>query len=317
MNFFFILLTMISVNAGFKNQGPCIHKLLATGDRAEDTAQFTMYLELLLQERVIQSKDLKLFLNELEHNKVINPIVDKNKNKQQQLHYSEFQKLLDSGSLDSVQISAWAKSFIEKTEASEKQKENSKQTTIEVPFFITHDGAMFYKINHPELGEAYKILKPGGKPENSSDWEENIWAIEILKDEKGVPKKLQNHLGLGVRGNTFVSKKSPARKACLEMGEGVDLPSDEDFIGLLKHFEYEKNADPVRLTVPGGEEYKKLFPTYLDWFWTSSIHFDQVRRDKNNQREKKPWMFHDDAKSVFVFHDKTHQALVRCIAKRK
>ena len=296
-------------------QGPCVRRLLATGDKVEDTAQFIMYLELLLQERVIQVQDLDSFLKALAQDKITNPIPSSDANKEFTLHHAEFQKLLDSGSFDLTQIKTWVNSVILKTQAVEKQKEETRTETEELPF-VTPDGTIFYRFKHPLLGMSYKILKPNGNYQNEKDWEKTIWPVKALRDSKNHFLTMYNikEINNGMGHYVMPMKDSPAKKACVELGEGIDLPSKNDYIKLLKHFNpHTKGTGPqslVSLDEEGHQAFKKIFPDSADRiFWTSTI-------DKAQKTPLYSWIFDGDfgrIMSGFRLEDR----FVRCIGKVK
>lgn len=243
-----------------------------------------MYLELLVAERVLTVQSLELFLQQLAQNKLVNPISSNESNKRITLHREEFKKFLSSGSFDLEKIKAWADSFIVKSTTTETEQKNTRKNTEQTPDYISPDGAMFYKINHPQLGEAYRILKPGGHYWVDKDWDETIWDIHPLKDSKGRIRRYQNENGEDNSAKHVVSKSSQARKACLDLGNQVKLPSIEKYSQLLKYFVSKpQDAKPgLELLGRGLKEFQRLFPeaSKVRRFWTSSIDFDPTNQEK-------------------------------------
>lgn len=254
-----LILLFISLTVAAPH-GPCARKLQATGDRAEDTTQFTMYLELLLHERVIELKDSDSFLKELDQGKITNPISNPNANKQFSFHHGELQTLLQAKTIDLEMLKRWVQTFIQKTETTEKKKDQTHEKTKEAPY-IAPDGSMFYKFKHARLGEIYKILKPGGHYNNEQDWDPTLWAVSALVDEKGDALLLKNEGG----------QNSPARNACLSLGKGIDLPSEGDYVGLANRM----SPAPSGLGFTEkylfkGTEIRKIFKKMHSYMWTLS-----------------------------------------------
>ena len=268
-----LLLLFISLSVAAP-QGPCARKLLATGDRVEDTTQFTMHLEMLIHERIIRVEDLELFAAQLELGKMNNPILNRNSNKNLNFHFAEFQKLIASDTLDLEIIKLWTKEVILKNKLTEKQKEKAQLKTKEIPILTASDGAMVFKFNHPHIGPAVKILLPGGRFDNPKDWDPMAWAISPMRDKYGDLQKLSVG-GVDVQDSTLVSKNSPARKACIELGGGADLPSSTDYFRLILHFRFK---DGQFLFPPGGipserrRQFQQVFPELRgENFWTSTV----------------------------------------------
>ena len=312
--FFGIFILALNLSVALANPaGPCARKLLATGDRVEDTTQFTMYLELLLHERVIVAKDLDLFLSELERGNLINPIPNQSQNKEYALHHSEFQQLIESGSLARESIKMWSDSYLSGVRVVEKQKEVTKAATGELPFLLTSEGAVFYKIKHPVLGEVYKILKPTKQSDGSQEWDEKLWPVYLTRDSMNHIIELQNEGGADIKNSSnwkikakeklknmldlmqgysslvfdrrythlvdpenknLVSKDSPARRACLDLENGIDLPSAEDYNRLYSYFEKRSSNSSQaesKFTEKGRQEFLRLFPDSEDQrVWSST-----------------------------------------------
>ena len=256
-------------------QGSCSRKFLSSGDQVLDTNEFTMYLQMLISEQVIRAKELDIWLLDLKNNKLNNPIKNTYLSQAHAFHHEQFRVLLNAGLIDIGLVQKWANEFLEISRGTETQKETTKQKTEEVPFYISHSGHRFYKINHPELGEAYRILKPNGIYEKKEDWEKVIWAVNPLRDDQGnVIEEFSNNRGNDSKDKRLVSKKSAARKACLSLGKNVDLPTVEEFAQLIEYFEFEKfeaTEQFSRLTKNGLEQFHSLFPHTRNCFWTSSV----------------------------------------------
>ena len=283
MNLTLLLLVILATPPGFAAQGPCSRKLLTTGNQVQDTSEFTMYLQSLIEEKVITTEQLEPFLQQLEKNRVINPIPPIPGMKFEFAH-REFQALIHSGEIDPVLIRQWANSYIKKEKIIETQKIEFQQKTAEVPVYISAAGAMFYKITHPVFGEAYRILKPHGEYQNKADWEEVIWPIKAPKDKSG-QYLLMSNFPTGFfdwmkdsANKKLVSKKSKARKFCLELGAHSDLPTMDDYIRLIKHFENNNEEIPY-FTNNGLGTFQSLFPDFkfiASWSSTFSPNDDAV-----------------------------------------
>ena len=236
-------------------QGPCARKFLGTGDRLQDTEQLTMYLELLLNERVISVAELAPFISELENNKVINPIPNQSKNKQHVFHRNEIEKLLATANMDIELAKKSIFALIKRNETKQNQKDKTEIETFELPVYTAYDGALFYEIKHPVLGDAYKILKPNGIYENPSDWEEKIWAKNTLSGF----------------GDSLATKLM-----CEKLGAGTELPSKDDYIQLFSHFQQVQNKTipfDVELSDPGKIDFKKVFgDRHNHELWSSTVH---------------------------------------------
>lgn len=262
-------------------QGPCARKLLATGDQAQDHAQFTMYLEELVNEQVISMTDLDSFFSALDINKLTNPIPSATSNQNWAFHYKEFESLMKSGSIEPSQIQVWARSFISKRKRTENQQEHSKVETKELPVFYAHDGSTFYKIQHPVLGDAYKILKPGGHVNVPTDWEKLIWPVRPLKERITADSEFNKDLPVDDSNPNLISKNLSFRKICRDLGPEIDLPTVDDYYELLKHFQHTGSGVNIIVSQDTIAKYIELFhdsePTC-----TSSIVAQADHRQKEN-----------------------------------
>ena len=240
---------------------PCARKMLSVNDRSSDTEQFILYLDIIVAERVLGPRELELFEKELVKNRIQNPIPNNTFNKKFSFHFREFQKLIDQGNLDRILIKKWVSGTIQKIKKQEKQKEQSKKNTKEVPVHTTLSGAQFFKIKDPILGEGYKILKPGGSYENQTDWEQRLWTTHPLRNKNGKIIEVSNRGG---------PSDSLAIKACRELGEGASLPTLDEYIRLLSYFEHVGKGDQIELTKVGIKKFYELFPETDEWIWTQS-----------------------------------------------
>ena len=212
-------------------------KLLASGDRVQDTAEFTMYLETLIEERVLTLRDLEHFLKELKQNKVVNPIPNKTASKQFTFHHEQFQELIDAGSVDAKKVQEWEIRYITKTKETEHQKSETKKEIEHIQ--MSSEGALFIPIKHPVFIDAIKILKPHGSLKNSLDYDPAVWSIRPL------PNKY-NFEG--------------AAKACHDLGENIGLPTHDDFVRLQSYFETVKLATrPTHFSGLGKSEFSQFF----------------------------------------------------------
>lgn len=310
-----LLVALVFTGSALAAQGPCARKLLKSGDWSQDSAYFTVYLEALTEERVVSLKDLEPFLLALEQDKIINPIPKTSTNKQFVFHYSEFQRLITDAAIDITFVKTWAQRVIPHKKNVLAQKDQSKRHTEELPYFISSKGAMFYKISHPVLGESYKILKPGGQYSNQSDWSEVIWPTDGIKDPlRHKSTKIQplmsykNGYGVDPENRSRVPKSSPARKACIDLGGQIDLPTVEHYIQLMKYFEHEMVEGAVVLKEKALNEFIKLFKTPLwGFFWTSTVIPEQ------NFRYASQFGIRDHGIS-FTAVERIHDAPVRCVA---
>ena len=256
-------------------EGPCVRKLLATADRMQNSEEFTVYIEMLLENRILNTQMLDHFVQRLEKNDLINPIQNPADNQAFAFHYNEFQKLLSSNSLDITLIKRKVNDSLEKAKAVDSQKSNTEQNSVEIPDYISQKGYRFFKILHPTLGEAYKILRPKGHAENEWDWLSVIWPAHMLYNQEK-PGFLMNLFNSGESDPldaSFVSPRTPARKACLDLEGGADLPSLSEYVELLQCFDHAKNKNHKVILTPKGElEFQKMFPfSYDKPFWTKSI----------------------------------------------
>ena len=279
------LILMLFLPAAWAKHGTCMGKLAGHGVPEENT-EFTMYLELLLEERVITVGDLGPFIQGLNENKVINPIPTLASNKNYAFHHVEFQSLIETGAFEMEQVKTWVNGYVAKTTVTQAQVEKTKLITEEVPY-IAEDGSVFYKVKHPTMGLVYRILKPGGRTENPNDWYPKVWPVSLLTDDQGQILKLSNQ-GSSVLKNTLrrltgigpdarkaknlSPRDSPARKACLDKGDKTDLPTLNDFLELMSHFRHKPEGDGlITLTDSGREEFYKMFPqSELFNLWTAS-----------------------------------------------
>ena len=261
--FFALILSVSAVEA--KHSAPCARKFLKTTEQSLSTADFIVYLELLLEERVVKIKDLDQFKRELEKNKVINPIVNQELNKRLAFHFRELQKMVDEGRLDAVLVNQWLKIYESKEKVVEEQKESSAQITESTPVYISPSGAMFYFFNHPALGEVYRILKPKGKPDIALDWEERVWAVHPLKEKNG-------ELITILERDLEDASDSRAKKQCTALGLDSDLPTKDEYKRLMSHFQNEFEGDNIHLTPDAKKIFDRLFPkTDGKYFWTQSL----------------------------------------------
>ena len=266
-----LMCSMLASSVFAKGQGRCTRKLLATGHRAEDTALFTLYLEMLLEEKVLSVSDLDPFAVELNKGKLINPIPNRT-NTKFSIHHQEFEKLMAVSDLDLFSITSWSNALYEKSNAVQNQKEKSKVESTELPFLVTPDGAMFFKFDHPSLGKAFKILKPGGNNQNPDDWEKVAWSMDALRHP------VNNRLMLYTDMNdeldehkVLISEKSTPRIACRNIGPDVDLPFYEDYVALIEHLGRNENELRVELSKDGFLRLKKIYPfAENEFFWTKS-----------------------------------------------
>ena len=305
MNYIWGILMLISVSS-YAGQGPCVRKLLVTGDKVQYSDQFTMYLQSLLEQQIITIQHIEPFLSALEQDKLLNPI-PRIAGVKFEFHHQEFESLLNSGKVDLVRVQEWTNVFIKKINTTEKERKKSKQNSTEVPVYISPDGSMFYRVQHPLLGESYQILKPGGRYDVEGDWEKIVWPVNALKKKSGDLRRLTNHRGLDPLNNKLVSKKSSARKACIDLGESIDLPTLEDYQHLISHFENKGKKDLI-LTEKGIEKFRELFPdSESKRYWSSSVHFNDTRY---------AWLFYSNSEpSDFIARD-AHFS-VRCVSKRQ
>lgn len=301
MNTSFLLLLILSSFAGnVKKAGPCSYKFFSKVERSDTTSEFVIYLEMLLEERILTVSHLTPFLVSIEKNKIINPIPNQN-DKVFAFHFKEFNRLIHSESLDLSLIKPWIQNYLAKKKIVETEKETSKTTTKDVPI-ITHDGAMFYKFAHPILGPSYKILKPGGRFENPADWEDSIWPIHPLKDQKGLLLNFSND----------GEENSQARHACSELGGSIELPSLYSMHVLLQHFEFNKIgtvSDPkIMLTDRGRAQFQSMFtdlPAQLYWLSTPYL-IEQTRQH---------WYFSGQGAYTDHSYTNTNAFAIRCIDK--
>ena len=285
--------------------GPCQRKLLRTGDRVQDSIQFTMYVETLVEERVILFRELDEFFKSLDQRKITNPIVQELEKASRSFHYKEFQLLIDSKNLDIETIKKWSIKYQAKINKTKKQKDTAKTESKVMPDYIGPDGSMFYKFKHPILGTSYKILKPGGRYGNQEDWEKPIWPVDILKDKKtAFDVELTNEYGEDPLNQAKVSVNSPARKGCLKLGDGIDLPTREDYMLLLSHFEHADKVT-VSLSKKGLEQFSKMFRG-LGFTWTATV----FRGPSGNAGSA--WKF-GGWTGMLNTHARTNYHYVRCV----
>lgn len=302
-----ILLSIAHTSDVYANvQGPCVRKLLATGDQAQDTIQFTMYLEMLLDERVLVTSDLDPFIKKLFENNIINPIPNMDTAKFS-VHHTEFQKLVDSNSLDIEHIKKWVNEYVTKNKKTELEKKNTEKESKALPVYVSKNGAMFYKINHPKLGEALRILKPNGRVENEQDWEETIWSISPLVNKKNELREIDIYGYLDSTDKTLVSKNTKGRKACLSLGDGVDLPTKDEFVRLMEYFGHFRKRGSLYLTRDGKKDFHNVLPDSMGSFWSSTVYHDE---DFKNQA----WRFDlDDGR--YYSDERDYPLFIRCIAR--
>lgn len=264
--------------------GPCGKKLTSSGDRIQDTQELLTYLQTLIDEKIISLDDLTPFTQALSHDKIINPIPHSGALKFD-FHHSEFDKLISTGSLDLSEIKSWAAATLSKTKKIENEKRVAETDTKVLPDFITQDGAMFYKFTHATIGPAYKILKAGGNYLNQNDWEETVWAIGKLKNQSRV--------------------YSESIEVCQNIGGGARLPSVEDYIHLLSHFEHEGAIGfKITLTEAGKKEFRSRFLDTITEFWTAT---------PLNHSPVNAWYF-DGRECSVNSYTSTNQNDVRCVA---
>lgn len=266
--------------------GPCVYKLKNGSDQASPTEEFKSYLSLLLENHILTYKDLAPFIADLGKGKLSNPIPN-TMNKSFTVHYNEFADLITKSQIKSAEIQVWVKDKFGNLQNDEVAKESTEGATKEVPVYVAPSGAMFFKINHPKLGEAIRILKPKGNISKEEDWEPIIWAVQTLKDKnkktilyKNTSALLSSHKD--PKNRFLVSPSSPARKACLDLGKKIDLPSYDEYASLLNFFEQttEHHAEDYSgrtmsgvLTPKGLADLEKIFGTTREWgAWTSSTY---------------------------------------------
>ena len=293
-----VLLLILATEWGQANgQGPCSWKLLATGDRAEDTTQFTMYLEMLVEEKVLQIQDLEPFVTELKKGKLKNPIPNRAETKYS-FHYQEFQKLLKPNSLDQSKLLDWVESFVAKSQTVESQKEKSETDSSAIPVYIADDGSRFYKFTHPVLGEVYRILKPRGRMDVKEDWLKTIWSVRELKTSNGNPLEATNLGGRDKRNNKIVSRRSAARRACLALGKTIELPTRGDFAEITQFFNLSSKE--------GIKELLRLFPdSEYRAFWSSTIR---------EEDDTHAWRFYGKHNNLY-YNPRDYKSSVLCIER--
>ena len=231
----FMALTL-NVNAV---QGPCARKLLATGDRAFDTQQFTMYIEMLVDEGVVALSDLEPFFKSLKKGKLLNPVPNQTINKNFTLHHGEFEKILSENKLDLIAIKKWSNEFFKKNKTVEAEKTKAAADAKALPVYTAFNGGMFYLYKDPVLGEVYRILKPGGRLNRDEDWEEYVWPLNPLTDRNGDVLTVGDQF-VYPPSNFRISKNAGPRYECVKLGESIDLPTNDDYLKLLSYFEYDK-----------------------------------------------------------------------------
>lgn len=282
----FLMLISCGTWAADQRLGLCSRKLKTSNERDYSVEEFKSYLGLLLEERILTYQDLNSFLSDLTQGKLSNPIPHTS-NKQFALHHKEFGKLIAKSTISPIEIQNWLKNRFEQLQVVELEKASTAEKTKETPIYVAPNGAMFFKINHPRLGEAVRILKPKGNISKSEDWEPIVWAIHTLKDQhkktilfKNTSALLSSHKD--PKNQFMVSPTSPARRACLDLGEKIDLPSHDEYASLLSFFEqtiehhpedYSGRTMSSVLTPKGLMELEKVFGTTREWgAWTSSTY---------------------------------------------
>lgn len=247
--------------------GPCARKLQATGERIQDSSEFTMYLQSLLEERVIQNLDLDHFVNALEQNKIINPIFDFTRDKNLAFHHAEFQKIIESYALDLDEIKKWSRSYLPKRAKEDLQKNEVQVLTEHLPIHHIYGGATFYLAKHPTLGEVVKILKPGGNYNNENDWDKRVWSRAPLKNQFGQPIHFRNqfHQAPGVNQKKLILDRTVMQE-CTD--RKAQLPTVDDFIELIGYFDYKLKDGVLTLTEKGMKDLRAVFPDSNFQFWT-------------------------------------------------
>lgn len=299
-----LLLLIFAVNV---HAAPCVRKLLASGDRSQDTAEFMLYLEELVKERVISIESLNPFFEKIEHNELVNPITNKNSSKNLVIHFDGFEELIKSDSIDVTKVREWAIGFKSQESVTQIQKQTIKTVTVSVPAYVSSSGAMFYRVAHPLLGDAYKILKPNGKFDHPEDWEKIVWALGALKDQDGNFVKKNMGDGRKNRNIQWNIGDEEAELACRELGVNYGLATHDDYKNLIRYFDHSNDYQGFpKLIQAGRDEFKKLFPTPSSGhFWTSSTFIED---------ERGAWVFTD-----FGSLDKANREnlyWVKCIERR-
>lgn len=308
-----ILLLLLSLSTysapKVKLQGPCDRKLLATGDQARDTEQFTLYLQILIEENVVSLIDLSAFFQALQTDQLVNPIPATGSLAKLNFHHNEFKSLMETGKVDLTQIKAWWQQYRKVRQEIENQKQVAAENTETLPIIVTQSGAMFFKFKHPLLGDAYKILRPGGKIDNPDDYDPVIWAAH-----------LETSAILNSEGKNDVELASDK---CEKLGKGVELPSKKDFWRLRQYFDFKEyvldqpyhnhrytSPDPLFSEI-GVDEYIKVFGdnrpygTPFSELWTSTPW----------EQNREVYYYFDEKKGVIKMDHAFIHKSVRCIVR--
>ena len=277
----------ISTDQAQAGTNPCSRKFLKSSDMGIGTSEFNMYLELLLEERILMEKDLGSFLKALEKGKLSNPIPVDITNKGFDFHRREFDKLIATGNVDLKMVQSFLSSYLKKAETVQEQKAKTSKK-VEGVFFITSVGATFFKTRDQKLGEVYKILKPGKKLEDGDGFDDVRWAVKPLKGK-------------------FKHEQGQAEEACKKAGGR--LPTNEDYERLRGYFEMYDRKDNF-ISKYGLKEFAQVFtPVEQNKYWASPANAKDI-----TLAPRSSWMY-GGSTGMIMFIEGNYELLVRCVTK--
>lgn len=278
------MIIFVTISTAYAGHGPCGRKLFSSDNVMKNSEEFSLYLGELVNEQILTLHDLEFFIQGLRQNKILNPIQSPSGNKALELHHREFESILQHNTLNLAEIKSRTEILYGKKQIENSQIKKTEKVTEDVPF-VTKNGAIFFKIKHPKLGYAYKILKPGGKTQNKEDWDPLIWPIDVMREQNGSPTLVVLDLLSANSGMGTVPKNSAIRKICADLGESIDLPTVAQYYELFKYFDNstfsERDISAVVMLDSGFKEFQSLFSTHdqPEYIW-SATQF-QGRREQS------------------------------------